>query len=341
MKTSTFAQAGISHRVATTHQPTIGRIKDHDHHRYRIKLAALPAPGCGQGFHAGLASVVAVGRNCGISPDEIYGDLRRLANSGSRSVPDGEITAAIKFVFSHSTPWTLSPRIPRPVFNGRSTLKNIIAKGCTYTEADIWEVSPLRINWSVEEDACHLLETLYSSTDILFLGNRTCTGPSSVQSVASWLAADPVRWPFIIPNPLTGLYAPTIGDPSKLTLRGNQNVLTHRYAVVEFDALPITDQLAFWCGVNLPVAALIDSGGKSIHGWLKVEASGPSGWDADVRPLFKTRLTPLGVDGACANPARLSRLPGHFRVDKQKWQRLLFLDPHARGPRHYLTRGAS
>ncbi len=309
--------------------------------RYTSRLALLPAPGRGSGFHSGLAGVAAVGRNCSISPQQIFSDLRRIANAGTRSVPDGEITSAIKFAFNCDASWIPPTRIPRAAFDGQSTLRNIIAKGCCYSEADLWESSPIQIDWPVEDDPRQILQALYSPGNILFIGDRTSTGPSSVQPVESWLAADPGRWPFIIPNPLTGLDAPTIGDPGKRTLRGNQNVLVHRYAVVEFDALPRPDQLAFWCGVNLPVAALIDSGGKSIHGWLKVETSGPSGWDAEVRPLFKTRLTPLGVDGACANPARLSRLPGHFRTDKQKWQRLLFLDPHARGPRHYLTRGVS
>ena len=136
---------------------------------------------------------------------------------------------------------------------------------------------------------------------------------------------------------MTGNPAPGKADPAKLTYRGDNCIAAFRYCVVEFDGLPLEDQLRFWMGVNLPVAALITSGGKSVHGWLRVNVPDAAAWEAQVRPLYHTRLIPLGVDGACANPARLSRLPGHYREDKGARQRLLFLDPAAKGPRYYLT----
>jgi hypothetical protein len=46
--------------------------------------------------------------------------------------------------------------------------------------------------------------------------------------------------------------------------------------------------------------------------------------------VFARWLIPLGCDAACRNEARLSRLPGHYRADKGKWQRLLYLAPEGR-----------
>jgi len=54
-------------------------------------------------------------------------------------------------------------------------------------------------------------------------------------------------------------------------------------------------------------------------------------WQAQIKTrLYDRILTPLGIDGACSNPARLSRLPGHFRSEKGAWQRLLWLSAEGR-----------
>jgi len=101
--------------------------------------------------------------------------------------------------------------------------------------------------------------------------------------------------------------------------------------MVEFDDLSREDQLAFWWTVKLPVAALIDSGNKSIHGIIALnDVNDAATWTREVENnLFKTLLIPLGVDGACRNEARLSRLPGHRR-DNGRMQRLIYLAPGGR-----------
>jgi hypothetical protein len=112
-------------------------------------------------------------------------------------------------------------------------------------------------------------------------------------------------------------------------LRGDACVAAFRYAVVEFDELSREEQLAFWWSARLPVAVLVDSGGKSIHGWIRVQGVyGADGWTRVVEEyLFGRLLNPLGVDGACRNESRLSRLPGHWRQENGNWQRLLYLAP--------------
>jgi hypothetical protein len=90
------------------------------------------------------------------------------------------------------------------------------------------------------------------------------------------------------------------------------------------------DQIKFWAAVKLPVCALIDSGGKSIHGWIDVQrlvnVDSPERWETEIKQrLYDRILKPMGVDGACSNPARLSRLPGHHRTEKEARQRILWL----------------
>lgn len=134
-----------------------------------------------------------------------------------------------------------------------------------------------------------------------------------------------------MPNPLTGKPGPTASGNGK-TLRGDACVARFKFAVVEFDALPREEQLAFWWAARLPVALLVDSGGKSIHGWVRVQGVAcATDWARVVeRHLFGDLLEPLGVDPACKNESRLSRLPGHFRREKNSWQRVLYLAPEGK-----------
>ena len=94
--------------------------------------------------------------------------------------------------------------------------------------------------------------------------------------------------------------------------------------------MPLEQQICFWAGVPLPVAAVIHSGGKSLHGWVRIDAENSEEWEREVEGKLFDILQPLGADGACRNEARLSRMPGHFRVEKRERQRLLYLAPQGR-----------
>ncbi len=188
-------------------------------------------------------------------------------------------------------------------------------------------------------DAILLLETLYNRTDLLFIGERVQPGiiGDTIRTTGEWitfLQDGGKTGPHIILNPLTG--TPTVkktGDGE--TYRGDGNISSYRFCMAEFDTLSRENQIKFWSGVKLPLVCLIDSGGKSIHAWLdvqklaKVETS--EDWQREIKTrLYDQILTPMGVDSQCSNPARLSRLPGHFRTEKQAWQRLLWLSPEGR-----------
>ena len=134
--------------------------------------------------------------------------------------------------------------------------------------------------------------------------------------------------PFIIINPLSGQLAPKKGGDGE-TFRGDGNIKSFLYCLVEFDNLSREDQIRFWTSPavkELPIVALVDSGGKSIHGWIKIlNINSINNWQQEIRQkLYEQGLIPLSVDSACSNPARLSRLPGHLR-DTGKYQKILWL----------------
>ncbi|MBA4389976.1 MAG: hypothetical protein C0399_03460 [Syntrophus sp. (in: bacteria)] len=299
--------------------------------RYNDALQQIPAPGCG--CHTGLLSVANLGALANLDGEQIFDDIRHAIPRGNRKVSDREIQDAINKALSDSNRSTFIPKPrPEPVVNdGKIALQRIIDQGPYSTEAELIPASPVDIP---DEPRLHtklFIETLYRHTDFLFIGERHDT---TVKDAVDWLTfyiASGKTSSHIIVNPLTGSPAPKKTGNGE-TYRGDNNVKDFRFAMAEFDNLSLEDQIRFWSAVKLPIIALIHSGGKSIHAWLEVSKLATVNtlqeWQTEIKErLYDRILTPLGVDSACSNPARLSRLPGHFREEKGAWQRLLWLSP--------------
>ena len=59
--------------------------------------------------------------------------------------------------------------------------------------------------------------------------------------------------------------------------------------------------------------AILSSGGRGPHAWVKLNCADKASYRADVAHIFE-RLRPLGIDDANSNPSRLSRLVGAKRI---------------------------
>lgn len=306
---------------------------------YQKKLHSIPAPGTGCNPY--LLGVADLGVMAGIDPQTIHDNIRQAIPPGDRRVSDTEITRAINTALRDHQAGTYNPR-PRQdpaVKDGKAALRRIIDQAPFDDEVDIWEASPLRVWDHPKDHAALLLEALYAPDDLVFIGERYQEGipGDTIRPVSEWIRYfqdGGKTGPHIIPNPLTGTPGPKKSGDGE-TLRGDLTVKEYRYCVVEFDNLSREDQIRFWSAAHLPIVALIDSGGKSIHAWLQVsklaEVKTPEQWERTIKQrLYDRLLIPLGVDKACSNPARLSRLPGHFRQEKQAMQRLLWLSDEGR-----------
>ena len=99
----------------------------------------------------------------------------------------------------------------------------------------------------------------------------------------------------------------------------NENVTEFRYALVESDTMDIS-QKAIITELELPVAALVYSGKKSLHAIVKIDASTYEEYKKRVDYLYNVcNKNGLKLDIQNRNPSRLSRMPGVMRNGKKQY----------------------
>lgn len=100
----------------------------------------------------------------------------------------------------------------------------------------------------------------------------------------------------------------------------NENVTDFRYALVECDDLSLEKQYSLIKQMQLPVAALVHSGGKSIHAIVKLNAIDKEDYTKKIQFLYQTcEKSGLKIDTKNKNPSRLSRMPGIERNGKKQY----------------------
>lgn len=306
---------------------------------YENALTSFPAPGEGHGSHSALMSVANRGIAAGISGEEIVDDLQRYIPAGSKNIPLSQIEAAVKK--AQTTPYrpgksngavapTTKPQSPRRLPDVLT--QKLIAEGWGTQEEDFLNISPVPIPQVLHEQALLML-SLYEDSDVLFIGSRY---DKRVKTVADWKVA------LSQPNAsLPELFCPNIfsGEEVKtssenMSYRADACVKIFRFAVAEMDSTSPGGQLAILMALikhEAPVVAITHSGGKSYHAILAINGvENTEQWTELIENgLFRHYLEPLGIDGACKNEGRLTRLPGAYRADKDKTQRLIYFNPNA------------
>lgn len=91
----------------------------------------------------------------------------------------------------------------------------------------------------------------------------------------------------------------------------NENVTKFKYALVESDSMPIFEQKKLYRELELPIACLVFSGGKSVHAIVRVDAKDYDDYRERVAFLYDFLDSHgMTVDKQNRNPSRLSRMPG-------------------------------
>ena len=93
----------------------------------------------------------------------------------------------------------------------------------------------------------------------------------------------------------------------------------YRNALIESDDLPLKDQERMFFEMNMPMACITSSGGKSLHAIVRIDADGPNHYADRVRYLHEEcEKSGLSIDKANKNPSRLTRLAGIKRGESEQ-----------------------
>lgn len=120
-------------------------------------------------------------------------------------------------------------------------------------------------------------------------------------------------------SPLSGgawiRFNPMNGNGAK-----NSDVTSYRYTLIESDKMSVSKQIAMIRALELPVAALVYSGGKSVHAIVRVDADTFKEYQRRVQFIYEIcEKNGFKADTQNKNPSRLSRMPGEYRGDKKQF----------------------
>lgn len=100
----------------------------------------------------------------------------------------------------------------------------------------------------------------------------------------------------------------------------NDNITAYRFALVESDSMPLADQDAMYRKLELPIACLVHSGGKSLHAIVRIDAADYDEYRQRVEYLYDfLEKNGVAVDKQNRNPSRLSRMPGATRNGNRQY----------------------
>ena len=118
-------------------------------------------------------------------------------------------------------------------------------------------------------------------------------------------------------------------NPMKVGRRLNENVTSFRNALIEYDDISKEEQIERLLDSGLPILSMTDSGNKSVHAIVRVDASNAKDYKRKVVELHGALEAKYGspCDSANKNPSRLTRLAGATRG--MNTQRLLYTEVNA------------
>jgi len=300
-----------------------------------VDLAATPVGN----RHNKLLGLARLGLWAGFTPEDVE---TRLIDAGKYQPNEyAEIRTAIaKVLVDFGTYTAFRPATFKPSRRNAHRTPSVAEQGLfrecirlggeNATFADLRALSPSVVPVAPYAQSIAQIRTLFvSPADILWCGNLyDAKNPCSVTSTSEWCLRIQLTNhipPFFTANPV-------IGTCVNGSYRNSATIAAYRHAVIEIDTLPLETQAAFWIGVIkrnlLPLRTLTYSGGKSIHGIIRLtddKAKWQFQWETLARCFASDSDPAYRIDLQCRDATRMSRLAGAIRPDKNTRQELLWL----------------
>lgn len=183
--------------------------------------------------------------------------------------------------------------------------------------AELWELSPHRL-LDDEPDADALVDALFPGDPLLCVAGKLTRAKTAPREQWRGKLAD---LQFIVPSPMSAMRGLT--QTGKSSARCLDNTGPRRFLVVEQDTGTPDEQarVLLHPAERAPLALVVSSGGKSLHGWFYCE-----GASDNQQAKFFNLATKLGADPATWTPCQLVRLP-EGRRDNGNRQSVIFFNP--------------
>lgn len=176
----------------------------------------------------------------------------------------------------------------------------------------------LELLFQTEDNVGYVTKAYYSESKDKYLPTQGCcdrTAGELITALRKWNDIGQVLGDYEVTCGAWIRFNPLDGKGVK-----NENVTEFRYALVESDAMSVEQQYSLIKALELPVAVLVHSGGKSLHAIVHIDAANYEEYRKRVDFLYEVcKKNGLKLDQQNRNPSRLSRMPGVLRGENRQY----------------------
>lgn len=270
-------------------------------------------------------------RDDGMDGDEVEQILRRAFSAEKRTTERREEAPApaaqpAATAPEGAAPQTVAMPIISPLSAGMISMEQMLALGLDTQSLELlqnFKIDPeaLSIPWPAADwrkDLAKLLEATFEQDETIEF--KISNTPNSTEE----LVENIVGQDDAIKKIMKGLDSPEGALLCINAIKGGQDATDeswhYRYVVVDNPKMSLAKQLAYYKALNLPCAALVNTGANSVQAWIKILANDEEEYNERVDFLFKT-LDSQGfkVDPSNRNPHMMVRMPGVLRGGKQQY----------------------
>ena len=287
---------------------------------HQREIPPCPAPGSGTVHREWMMKVAWACRINGMTPEAAAQEIH--ARMTRRPTPANEVETAVQKVYETTERIISKSYGPGPgrwPAVNREQIEAIAAHGVGVV--DLWEESPVRLDGETPQTAAVL--------PILFPGDPLLCAGSKFDFFTDALSVFIDRahgLEQIVPSPMKAKHGMTkAGKRSEHSLEATG---PRRFIVIEGDQIdgkpiPKDTQAAILLHLaeRAPLALVVDSGGKSLHGWFFCQ-----GADEHKLKRFFAYAVSLGADAGLWTRNQFARMPDGTR-DNGKRQSILYFNP--------------
>ncbi|WP_458451403.1 AAA family ATPase [Fibrobacter sp.] len=271
-------------------------------------------------------------RDEGLSPDEVEQILRRAFSSEKRSSEREETPAApaapaaAAQVEPAAMAAPVKPAIISPLSTGMISMEQMLALGLDTQSMELlqnFKIDPeaLSIPWPAADwrkDLAKLLDIAFETDETIEF--KISDTPNATSELVSNIVGRDDAIKKIMKSLDSQEGALICVNATKGGADAGDESWRYRYAVIDNPKMSLAKQLAYYKALNLPCAALVNTGANSVQAWVKIGANDREEYDERIDFLFKT-LDSQGfkVDASNRSPTMMARMPGVLRGGKQQY----------------------